>query len=203
MRVLAFTGLALLGVAPALAQVARIPACVTANDDVTRMRLGKDRAGRPSPIDLPGSVARGDRARGQCSGDDGFMLAYALARIDLSGDTKRGTPTQRTALFNAAVADLEGLRGLVVAGRSSRYEIFNILGLIYNSTGQPKRGADVTASATPFLPKMTAESRQKTLITQGVAQAQLGQSAPAAKSFDLAKKAGSNRAGIVAQKMLY
>lgn len=182
----------------------RVSACIVANDDVTRMRLGKDRTGKPFPVDLVGAVARGDQVRGQCSGDGAFMLAYSLARIDLSGDPKRGgTPAERKVIYNAGLADLEGLRSQVLAGRSDRYEIFNILALIYTSTGQPARAAAVTQSAKPFLSRMSAESRQKTLVNQGVAQAQLGQSAPAVQSFNLARQAGSKSATAVKAKMIF
>ena len=197
----ALLALAILAAVPAVAQP-RDAACVVANDDVTRMRLGKDRAGSASRIDLPGAVARGDAARSQCSRDDGFMLAYALARIDLSADASRGTREARTAMFNTSVADLEAIRAKVIAGQSDRLEVFNVLGLIYNSTGQPARSLAVTQSAQPFMARMAAPSKQKTLITQGIAQAQLGQSTPAVKSFDQAKSAGSAQADVVRRKIL-
>jgi len=197
---LALGGLAL---APAVAAAqTRSAACVTANNTVTQFRLGKDRAGRPSRVDLPRAVAAGDAAVRQCRSDDLFLLAYALARIDLSADAKRSTPAQRTRLFNAALADLEQLKTKVLAGKSDRYEVFNILGLIYYDTGQLDRSLAALNAGVPLLPRMTAASRQKTLLTLGMAQARIGQPAKAATTFDLAAKNGHPQAQAIKRQML-
>jgi hypothetical protein len=176
--------------------------CASANDEITRLRLGKDRAGRPGRVDVPRAVALGDARVARCRNDDLFMLAYALARVDLSRDIKRSTPTQRTALFNGAVRDLEALKAKVVAGRSDRYEIFNILGLIYYDTGQFEMSKAVLQASAPFQSRMTPESRGKTLVTLGLALAQTGQTAKAAATFDNAAAGGYRRAADVKQSVL-
>ena len=172
-RIWAVAALAVAGaaLAPAVAAAqARNAACVTANNTVTQFRLGKDRAGRPNRVDLPRAVAAGDAAVRQCRGDDLFLLAYALARVDLSADPKRSTPAQRTKTFNAALADLEQLKTKALAGKSDRYEVFNILGLIYYDTGQLDCSLAALNAGVPLLPRMTAASRQKNLLTLGMAR---------------------------------
>jgi hypothetical protein len=180
----------------------RNPACVAANDLVTRLRIGKDRLGKPSAVDAAGAVAAGNTNAVACRGDDGFLLAYSLARIDLASDTKRQSLPARNAMFNAALADLEAIRSSVQAGRSDRYEIFNILALIYYNTGQFAKAETTTKASAPFAGRMTPESAQKTLVNQGLAQAQLGKSAEASASFDQAARKGYPHAAELKRKML-
>jgi hypothetical protein len=185
-----------------LAQAPRSSACVAANDQVTRLRLGKDRLGKPNAVDVAGAVAAGDAAAGSCRADSAFLLAYALARIDLSSDVKRAAPMPRAAMFNAALTDLETIKALVLAGRSDRYEIFDILALIYYNTGQFAKAVAVTDASTPIFAHMSPVSRQKTLITRGLAQAQLGQTEKASASLDLAAKNGYAHTAELKRKML-
>lgn len=180
----------------------RSPACISANDNVTRMRLGKDRLGRAYPVDVVGAVAAGRSALVRCRSDSGFMLAYALARVDLAAESRRSTPAARTTMFEEAVADLEAIKSSVMAGRSDRYEIFNILALIYYDSRQHEKSLAVSKSATPYLPRMTAASQQKLLVTQGMAQAQMGQSKAADASFKRAQQSGHPKAAEIRQRML-
>jgi hypothetical protein len=191
---LALAAAAAVSGAQAQAQAARSPACVAANDEVTRLRIGRSRSGAAARVDVPKAVATGAAAAAQCRGDDKFLLAYALARIDLSTDTKRGTPAARTALFNASVDDLETVKRHVLAGASDRYEVFDILGLIYYQTGQFDRSVASLSVPPALLGKMTPDSRQKTYFTLGMAQAQVGRPNQAAQAFDLAAKNGHPRA---------
>jgi len=184
------------------AQTPRAPACVAANDQVTRLRTGKDRQGRPNAVDVAGAVAAGDAALRNCRGDSTFLLAYALARIDLASDVKRTTPTARAAMFNNALADLETIKASVLAGRSDRYEIFNILALIYYNTGQFAKAIAVTDASAPVFVRMTPTSRQKTLVTRGLAQAQLGQPGAATTSLNLAARNGYAHTAELKRKML-
>jgi hypothetical protein len=199
---LALLALALtLAAGPAAAQT-RSAACASANDEVTRLRLGKDRNGRPNRIDLPKAVSVGAAAAARCAGDDRFVLAYALARIDLSGDVKRTPYARRTEMFNGAVADLEALKAKVLAGRSDRYEVFNVLGLVYYDVGQFDRSIAALSAGTPLLGRMTETSRRNTLVTLAMAQAQTGQSTKAAANFDRAAQAGYRDAQSIKQQML-
>ena len=168
----------------------RDPQCVAANDEVTKHRLGKDRAGKLYRVDLQRAVAAGRAAEGRCRGDGGFMLAYALARIDLSKDTDAVQLKERTALFNSAVQDLALVRRYVQSGQSDRYEVFNVLGLIYHDIGQYQESIDVLNASAPFFKKMTKTSRQNTFFTKGMALYQLGRNAEAAVAFGYAKRFG-------------
>jgi len=183
-------------------QTLRAPACVAANDQVTRLRIGKDRLGRPNAVDVARAVAAGDTASGNCRGDSSFLLAYALARIDLASDVKWSTPTARAAMFNRALTDLETIKASVLAGRSNRYEIFNILALIYYNTGQFAKTIAVTDASAPVFVRMTPASRQKTLVTRGLAQAQLGRSDAATISLNLAARNGYPHTAELKRKML-
>jgi len=183
-------------------QTPRAPACVAANDQVTRLRIGKDRQGRPNAVDVAGAVAAGDAALRNCRGDSAFLLAYALARIDLASDVKRSTPTARTAMFNRALIDLEAIKASVLAGRSDRYEVFDILALIYYNTGQFSKAIAITEASAPVFVRMTPASRQKTLVTRGLAQAQLGRSGAATTSLDLAARNGYPHTAELKRKML-
>ena len=183
-------------------QVPRAPGCVAANDQVTRLRIGKDRQGRPNAVDIAGAVAAGDAALRNCRGDSTFLLAYGLARIDLASDVKWSIPTVRTAMFNRALADLETIKTSVLAGRSDRYEIFDILALIYYNTGQFAKAIAVTDASAPVFVRMTPASRQKTLVTRGLAQAQLGRSDAATISLNLAARNGYPHTAELKRKML-
>ena len=197
-----------LGVSAALAatashaQLPRSARCVAANDQVTRLRIGKDRQGRPNAVDVAGAVAAGAAALGDCRGDTGFLLAFSLARIDLASDARRSAPAARTAMFNTALADLETIKSSVLAGKSDRYEIFDILALIYYNTGQFEKAIATTDASTPVFARMTPGSQQKTLVTRGLAQAQLGKPAAASLSFDLAAKRGYAHSAELKRKML-
>lgn len=180
----------------------RTPACIAANDQVTAARLGKDRSSRPVPLNLTQAVAVGDRYARQCRGDDTFMLAYALARIDLSGNPKLLPLAKRTPMFNGAVSDLGAIKSNVLAGRSDRYEIFNVLALIYYDVGRYADAVNTARQGAPLAGKMTPTSRQKMFTTLGLAQAQLGQTTAAAISLDTAQKFGSQRAAGLKQSVL-
>lgn len=188
-------------VVPAAAQV-RAPACVQVHEEVRKWRLGKDRQERPHAVDVPRAVAIGRAAADRCRGDDGFLLAYSLARIDLSADPRRGAPEERAAQFRAAVTDLEEVRTAVLGGRSQRYEIFNILGLIYFDTRRYTDSVAVTTPPAALMAKMTPKARQYTLATRAMAYALLGQSTSAAQSFDMATKSGHPGAAAIKRKML-
>lgn len=164
----------------------RDPACVRANDRVTQLRIGRTRTGQSTPLNVANAVKTGETFLSKCNGDDNFMLAFALARVDLSAQVKFGTPDQRAKYFNSAVRDLTALDGKVRSGRSDHYEIFNVLGLVYYEAGQYQKAIDELRGASPFLSKMTAASAQKTLVTLGVAFGQLGQNDAGAKAFDQA-----------------
>ena len=190
-------------VGSAQAQVpTRVPACVSANDAVTAARLGRDRNGASVRRDLALSVSVGQNAVARCRNDDGFMLAYALARVDLARDTTKGTPQSRTAIFNTALADLEAIKTKVIARQSDRLEIFNVLGLIYYETNQFSKSLATIDASAPLVARMTPESRQKMFVTRGMAQAQLGKSADAARSFDNAARFGHPNATDIKRKML-
>lgn len=181
--------------ATAQAQVpARTAFCVAANDEVTRHRLGKDRAGRPYPVNVGQAVAAGRRADARCRADGGFLLAYALARIDLAKDVKASSVENRTANFNSALADLDLVKRLVLAGKSDRYEVFNTLGLIYHETKQYEKAIAVLNQSAPVLNKLSLRSKQNTFFTRGLAQLELGRSAEAGASFAQAKKLGHPQA---------
>lgn len=173
---------------------ARAPECVAANDEVTRLRLGHDRAGRAAPVNPGQAVAAGRRAAGRCSGDNAFLIAYALARIDLSKDIKGVSLDNRTSYFNGALADLELVKRRVEARQGAQYEIFNILGLTYYDTRQYEKSIAVLNEAGPFLNASTTVSRRNTYFTKGMAQYQLGRTAEAASSFGTASKFGHPQA---------
>lgn len=197
---LLLAAMAMLQAAPAFSQ--RNAACVKANDDVTRLRLGHDRAGRPNAIDLPRALAVGQNSATACQGDDSFLLAYALARIDAAKDVKHTPLQSRTPLFNAALSDLETIRQRVAAGRSDRYEIFNTLGLIYYDLQQYDRSVAVLRQAARFSGRMSPDSRQKTYFTLGMAQMRLGLSGEAAAAFGEAQRNGHPTAGQWQRQML-
>jgi tetratricopeptide (TPR) repeat protein len=173
-------------VAEAQGQPVRSPRCVTAQEEVSRYRLGRDGA----PIDARRAVAAGARAEAACRGDGGFLLAYSLARIDLSKETQRVGLAERKALFEAGLAGLERVRAYVAQRKSDRYEIYNVLGLVYYDVGDYQKSIDVLNSSAPFLKLMTATSRQNTFFTKGMALYQLGRNAEAAVSFGYAKRFG-------------
>jgi tetratricopeptide (TPR) repeat protein len=175
---------------PASAQAARKPECVAANDEVTRLRLGRDRAGRGYAVNVPQAVAAGLRAAPRCSGDDPFLIAFALARIDLAKDVKQTPLESRTSHFNNALASLDVVKRRVAAGKSDRYEVFNILGLIYYDTQQFERSIAVLLESAPFLGRMTPTSRRNTFFTKGMAYYHLGRVQEAEASFATARKFG-------------
>lgn len=180
----------------------RPAACVAANDEVTSLRLGKDRQGNPTRIDVARAVEIGNANYTMCRSDGGFIIAFSIARIDLSANPKYSKPTIRTSLFKAALSDLDSLRISVNNGLSDRYEIFSILTLIYYDTRQYEKSIAVSRESDRFARQMLATSRQKVLITRGMAESQLGQSAAAAQSFDLASKAGHPQAAAIKRRML-
>ena len=183
-------------------QVYRPAICVAANDQVTSLRLGKDRQNNPTRLDVAKAVEVGNGFAAKCRSDGGFMIAYSIARIDLSGNPKYSKPAVRTALFNTAVADLESIRAMVNANTSDRYEIFSIMALIYYDTRQYEKVIAVSRESDRFAARMSAASRQKVLVTRGMAESQLGQSNAAAQSFDLAARAGHPQAAAIKRRML-
>jgi hypothetical protein len=176
--------------AEAQVQPDRSPRCVTAQQEVTRHRLGRDGA----RVDAGRAVAEGGRAEAACRGDGGFLLAYSLARIDLSKETRRVGLAERKALFEAGVRGLEQVRGYVVQRKSDRYEIYNVLGLVYYDVGDYQKSIGVLNSSAPFLELMTQTSRQNTFFTKGMALYQLGRNAEAAVAFGYAKRFGHAQA---------
>jgi tetratricopeptide (TPR) repeat protein len=155
-------------------------------------------------VNVPKAVEIGEAAAINCKDDDAFMLAYSLARIDLSAQVKFGTPAQRAEYFNSAIYDLRALDAKVRSGKSEHYEIFNVLGFIYYEAGQYQKSIEELNAAGPFLKKMSPISAQKTLITLGAAQGQLGQNDAGARSFDEAVTFGypSAKAKELKRKML-
>lgn len=176
--------------APASAQPARKPECIAANDEVTRHRLGRDRAGRAFPVNVPQAVAVGLRAAPRCSGDDPFLIALALARIDLAKDVSQTSVESRTSHFNNALAYLNLVKQRVATRKSDRYEVFNILGLIYYDTQQYEKSIAVLLESAPFIGRMSLTSRRNTFFTKGMAYYHLGRTEEAEISFANAKKFG-------------
>lgn len=164
--------------------------CVVANDEVTRRRIGRDRAGNTYSVNVGQAVSVGRMAAARCQGDDQFLLAYALARLDLAKEVKRLDVSERTALFNGGIEDLELIKLRVLSRQSDSVEIFNILGLIYYETKQYEKSISTLEASAPFISRLTQRSLRNTFFTRGMAQFQLGQFPQAATSFSYAKKFG-------------
>lgn len=178
------------GATAAGAQTGRSPECVRANDEVTKHRTGKDRAGRAHSVSAEQAVAVGRRFATRCDGDSGFLLAFALARIDLAKDVRRVSLSERGELFRDGVADLERVKQRASRGQSDRYEVFNILALIYYDTKQYEKSLAVLLESAPHFERLTTTSRRNTFFTRGMAQYQLGRYDDAARSFAYARKFG-------------
>lgn len=188
-------GAALLGAAAAAdAQGARPPACVHANDEVSRYRLGHDRNGAPNAVDPLRAVRAGSAVYAACQQDGQFLLAFSMAKIDAAKDIRRTPLAERTGLFNEGVAGLELLRQQVLRGQSDRYEVFNTLGLTYYDLQQYDRAVGVLSQGQKFAGRMTAASQQNTFFTLGLAQMKLGRRAEAAAAFGQASRAGHPQA---------
>jgi len=175
---------------PAPAQLRRVPQCEAANDEVTRLRLGHDRAGKTNAINAGQAVAAGRRVNSICRGDNRFLIAYALARIDRSRDIKNVGLDERGTLFNSAMADLNLVKSRVGSRHSTDYEIFNILGLIQYDLRQYDTSIATLRQGEPFVRLMSAKSRQNLYFTKGMAQYQLRRIAEADAAFALARQYG-------------
>ncbi|HYE29441.1 MAG TPA: hypothetical protein VEA61_14575 [Allosphingosinicella sp.] len=187
--------------ATAHAQAPRHAECVKANDEVTKYRLGKNRAGRLAAVNVQKAVAIARQFRSRCSSDGQFMLASGLAKTDLAKDVANVGLDERAQLFREGVADLEGVKTLVLAGRSDQYEVFNVLGLIYYETKRFEESLAVIEASAPVFAKMTLRSRRNTFFTRGLAQYQLGREADASRSFGYAKMFGHPEAAAWQARM--
>lgn len=175
---------------PALAQLRLDPRCAAANDEVTRLRLGHDRAGKRNAVNAGQAVAAGRRVNSICRGDNRFLIAYALARIDRSKDIKNVGLDERTALFNSGMADLMLVKSRVGSRHSTDYEIFNIVGLIQYDLRQYDTSIATLRQGETFVKLMSAKSRQNLYFTKGMAQYQLRRIAEADAAFSLARQYG-------------
>ncbi len=171
----------LLTPAPATGQSGGSTECAQAQAEITRNRLGQK---------VPAAVAVGRTREAECKGDDDFLLAYALARIDLAKQVNRSDVEDRTATFNDALADLELVAKRVSARRSTTYEIFGILGNIYYETKQYEKAIALLNAAAPVFPRLNAATQRTILFTRGQAEYQLGRYVEARHSFTRAARLG-------------
>lgn len=177
----------LLSPAPAPAQSGGSAECAQGQADITRHRLARN---------FPAALAAGRMRKSECDGDDAFLLAYALARIDIAKEVNQSTVGYRTDKFNEALEDLELIKNRVLARRSATYEIFGTLGHIYYETKQYEKAIAVLNAAAPVFPKLDAGTQRTILFTRGQAEFQLGRYVEASHSFTRAAKLGHPEAGI-------
>lgn len=173
----------LLPPSPAAGQPGRSATCAEAEAEIVRDRTSHS-------ANIPAAVAMGRLRERECNDDDPFLLAYALARIDLAKEVDRSSVGDRTAKFNDALVDLELIRNRVLARRSATYEIFGILGHIYYETKQYEKAIQVLNASAPVFPKLDAGAQRVILFTRGQAEYQLGRYAEARHSFTRAAKLG-------------
>ncbi len=175
---------------PAEAQPTRPLGCEVATDLIEKLRRVRAPATRATPANLARAVRTGKLMGRGCRSDEDFLVAYALARIELSGDIQNTALEARTAYFNAGLADLELVRRSVLRGESERFDIFSILGRIYNDIQQYEKSLAVLLESAPYFGRLSAASRRESLFTKGMAYYHLGRREEAANSFANAGKFG-------------
>ena len=176
--------------APALGQgpSARSPTCVAATDKLESLR-----AANPSIAVVYG----GDHP--ECQQDDAFLVALALAKIDVAKQIKRAGVETRTSHFNGAIRYLEAVRNRVATGRSVQYEVFTILGQIYFDTQQYEKSIAVLNQAKMVWRRLSPKQRQDNYFIKGMAQVKLGRTSEAASSFGTARQLGHPQAARLEQ----
>lgn len=167
--------------APAPAQPAGSAECAEAQAEIARHRLARSTSA---------AISVGRKRESECRGDDGFLLAYALARIEVAKQVDRLDVRDRTETFNGALEDLELVKGHVLARRSDHYEIFGTLGHIYYETKQYEKAVAVLNASAPVFPRLNPATQRNILFTRGQAEYQLGQYNEARHSFTRAAKLG-------------